>query len=226
MSGSYVAFDPAVGGDSCFTPGDPEVETFCFRAELYTTDWEYRYANWLKFPADWSVSTAYLVGTPVCDSGSSWGTFSWLWENEPNEIQIYHPAYNAYTDHCVATYCVDVLAGPTGEDALELWYWDGDGYNAVPHHPCSVDGYTPASMAGQPCDEAVNPQAEIPVCAPASTVTINFQAVADDVSCPSVVSNTAVVSAEGNSGCVCLSRHECVLFSGTGYRCLSSVVAC
>ena len=41
LSGSFVAFDPSVGGDSCFIPGN--TQTFCFRAENFTNDWEYVY---------------------------------------------------------------------------------------------------------------------------------------------------------------------------------------
>ena len=36
LSGSYVAFDPSVGGDTCYIP---EVEqTFCFKAESFSND--------------------------------------------------------------------------------------------------------------------------------------------------------------------------------------------
>jgi len=44
LSGSFVVFDPSVGGDTCFTPG--ATQTFCFRAESFTNDWEYVYNLW------------------------------------------------------------------------------------------------------------------------------------------------------------------------------------
>ncbi len=33
LSGSFVAFDPALGGATCYTPGVPQ--TLCFRAESF-----------------------------------------------------------------------------------------------------------------------------------------------------------------------------------------------
>ncbi len=161
LSGSYVAFDPLVGA-ACYIPG--AAQTFCFRAESFTNDYEYVYNVWQRFPADWTVSNVYVLGTPACDSGT-WGAFSWLFETSPYEVNINHPRYQQATDHCTAYYCFDVTSGTGTPDALESWYWDGDGYGAAPHHPCSVDQYTPASMAAQPCDEAINPLASIPPCA-------------------------------------------------------------
>jgi uncharacterized repeat protein (TIGR01451 family) len=160
LSGSFVVFDPTAGGNDRYVPGTPQ--TFCFRAETFTTDWEYRYFNWLKFPADWTVSNVYVAGTPVCDSGSTWGAFSWSFETAPYEVSIFHPVYNASTDHCVATYCVDVTSGAGGGPAPVSWFFAGDGYGAPPHYPCSADQYTPPSMAPYPCDEWVNPRAYIP----------------------------------------------------------------
>ena len=194
LTGSYVAFDPSVGGDSCFMPGD--TETFCFRAESYTPDFAYVYNLFEKFPTDWTVSNVYVQGTPVCDSGAGWGTFGWSFQTSPNEVNIAHSRYQSVTDHCVAYYCFDVVAGTGSPNALESWYWTGDDYGSPPDHPCSSDVYTPEGY--DECDEAVNPQAAIPLCAPTSTVNINFQAVADEVSCPSVVTNSAIVSSEGN----------------------------
>jgi PKD repeat protein len=168
LSGSYVAFDPSAGGATCYVPD--MAQTFCFRAESYTTDFEYRYAEWLKFPADWTVSNVYMVGTPVCDSGALWGSFSWTFETSPYEFQVDHPVTNAPVDHCVATYCVDVTPGGGGGGGGVSWYYDGDGFNFAPHHPCSSDVYTPASMAAEPCDEWVNPQATVPICEDLSPV--------------------------------------------------------
>ena len=154
-----MAFDPSGGGDTCFIPGTPQ--TFCFRAESYTTDWGYVYNLWEKFPTDWTVTNAYVQGTPVCDLGS-WGDFSWSFQTDPYEVNLSHPRYQATADHCVATYCFDVVAGTGTPDAVESWYWAGDNYGAPPYHPCSSDVYTPDGQAV--CDESVNPQAEIPVC--------------------------------------------------------------
>ncbi len=162
LSGSYVVFDPNAGGDTCYAPGMSQ--TFCFRAESWTNDWEYVYNLWEKFPTDWTVTNVYVAGTPVCDGGGTWGDLTWTFETSPYEVNLTHNRYQATTDHCVATYCFEVVSGSGAPDALESWYWDGDGYNAAPHHPCSVDNYTPASMADYPCDEAINPQASIPPC--------------------------------------------------------------
>ncbi|HOZ38723.1 MAG TPA: S8 family serine peptidase [Anaerolineaceae bacterium] len=157
LYGSNVVFDPTAGGASGYEPGVPT--TLCFESNIYTGDWEYLYDTWLKFPMDWTISSAYLVGTPTCDSGS-WGSFSVYWETEPYEIDIYHSASTEEVDHCVAEYCVDVT--PSASAGLVSWYFDGDGYGSGPHHPCSSDSYTPGSMASQPCDQWENPQASIP----------------------------------------------------------------
>ena len=163
LSGSFVVFDPSMGGDTGFIPG--VAGNFCFRAESYTNDWEYVYDVWLKFPTGWVVNSVSVVGTPTCDSGS-WGTMSWYYETAGvyNEIDIYHSRYQASTDHCVAYYMVN--ATPTaGGNAQVSWYWDGDDYGSGPHAPCSSDGYTPPSMSSEPCDQMVNPPAVIPVLA-------------------------------------------------------------
>jgi len=91
------------------------------------------------------------------------GTFSWSFQTSPYEVNISHSRYQAYTDHCVAYYCFDVVAGTGSPDALESWYWDGDGYNYAPHNPCSSDGYTPSGQ--NPCDDSTLPQASVPPCA-------------------------------------------------------------
>ncbi len=161
LSGSYVVFDPSVGGDTCYIPGT--TQTFCFRAESFTNDWEYVYNLWQKFPTDWTVTNVYVQGTPSCTSGS-WGPFSWSFETAPYEVNIDHARYQASTDHCTAYYCFEVVSGSGTPDALESWYWDGDEYGSPPHAPCSSDVYTPPSMVSEPCDEWVNPQAAIPPC--------------------------------------------------------------
>jgi len=160
LSGSNVTFDPSAGGDACYVPETPQ--TFCFKSDTYTSDWEYLYNNWIKFPTDWTVSNVYVLGTPVCDLGS-WGAFSWSFQTSPYEVNVSHPRYHSATDHCVATYCVDVTPSGVVDPAEISWYFDGDGYNAVPHNPCSDDGYTPAGQNA--CDEMINPVAAVPSCA-------------------------------------------------------------
>lgn len=160
LSGSYVTFDPVAGGEPCYTPTTPQ--TFCFRSESFTTTWEYVYNNWLKFPTDWVVSNVYMQGTPYCDYGGSWSGFDWAFETSPYEVNITHSRYQAQTDHCVATYCVDVTPTGIANEAPVSWYFDGDGYGVTPHNPCSNDGYTPAGQNA--CDETINPVAAVPIC--------------------------------------------------------------
>jgi hypothetical protein len=145
--------------DACWTPGTSQ--TFCFQTDTFTPDWEYVYYLWLRFPADWTVTNVTVDGTPSCTGGGTWGTFSWGSYISPYEVRIAHSRYQAYSDHCTATYCVTVTTGAGSGDAPVSWYWDGDGYGGAPHHPCSSDVYTP-SMATEPCDQAVNPPASIP----------------------------------------------------------------
>ncbi len=162
LSGSFVAFDPAAGGDACFAPG--AAQTFCFSAETYTDDWEYAYDVWMRFPADWSVSNVYVQGTPYCDVGSfaDPDDFEWAFVTAPNEVQVTHTREMDTVDHCVAVYCFEVTAGSGSPYALESWYWSGDGWGNSPHNPCSRDGYTPAGQAA--CDEASRPPATVPPC--------------------------------------------------------------
>ncbi len=160
LSGTNVTFDPTAGGAPGFEPGVPT--TLCFESNVYSPDWEYVYDTWLKFPTDWTITNAYLSGTPTCDNGSWADNFEVYWETEPYEIDITHTAYTSSAgSHCVAEYCVDATPGTSA--GLVSWYYDGDGYADPPHHPCSSDVYTPASMAAYPCDESVNPQASIPM---------------------------------------------------------------
>jgi PKD repeat protein len=107
------------------------------------------------------VTDVYVQGTPVCDSGATWGTFSWSFETSPYEVNIDHARYQTTSDHCTAYYCVDVTSAPAGAAAPVSWYWAGDEYGSTPHHPCSDDGYTPPGQST--CDEAVNPQALVPI---------------------------------------------------------------
>lgn len=159
LSCSNVMFNPTAGGDVCYDSGTPQ--TFCFQSESFTNDYEYVYNNWLKFPADWTVSDVYVQGTPSCDVGS-WGEFSWGFHTSPYEVNINHPRYQQTVDHCLATYCVDVTPAGTNNTADISWYFDGDGYGSLPHNPCSSDGYTPTGQTT--CDEMVNPVASVPIC--------------------------------------------------------------
>lgn len=159
LSGSNVTFDPAAGGSTCYAPAVSQ--TLCFQSESFTSDYEYVYNNWIKFPSDWIVSNVYLQGTPTCTTGS-WGTFSWSFQTSPYEVNIAHPRYQSTTDHCVATYCVDVTPAGVVNEAPVSWFFDGDGYAGAPHNPCSSDGYTPAGQNA--CDEMVAPVAAVPAC--------------------------------------------------------------
>lgn len=161
VANSFVAFDPTLGGDSCYAPDS--TSTLCFRTESFTTDYEYILSLWQQFPADWTVTDVYIQGTPTCDVGTVWGAFSWLSPTTPYEVSIYHTRYQQPVDHCVATYCFVVTTGSsTSGIALASWYWDGDGMGSTPHNPCSWDGYTPAGQTA--CDETAYPPAEIPQC--------------------------------------------------------------
>lgn len=160
LSGSNVTFDSTAGGASCYVPDT--LQTFCFQSETYTTDWEYVNNNWIKFPTDWTVSNVYVQGTPVCDSGGGWGAFTWSFQTSPYEVNVAQGRNQMPTDHCVATYCVDVIPSGLADPAEVSWYFDGDGYGALPHNPCSNDGYTPSGQAA--CDEMVNPLAAVPPC--------------------------------------------------------------
>jgi hypothetical protein len=160
---SYVYFDSAVGGAACFLTG--ATQTFCFSAVSYTTDWEYVYYLWQRFPSDWTITNVYVQGTPYCVNGGTWGSFSW-WGPSAREVRITHPRYHHNpSDTCQAYYCFEVTSGsktPGSIYALESWYWSGTDDGAAPYHPCSSDGYTPS---GQPaCDEAIWSPAVIPPC--------------------------------------------------------------
>ncbi|MEW5765981.1 MAG: Kelch repeat-containing protein, partial [Acidobacteriota bacterium] len=162
LSGSAVIFSPGGSGAECFLASGSQ--TLCFQADSFTTDWEYVYTLWLRFPAGWTVTNVAVSGTPSCNSGS-WGTFSWsLFNGTTNEVQINHSRYQASTDSCTATYCVTVTPGgtPIAGDAQVSWYWDGDEYGGPPHWPCSSDLYTPAGMPA--CDQWTNPPSSVPPC--------------------------------------------------------------
>ena len=178
LSGSNVTFNPAAGGATCFAPG--ATQTFCFDAYTQTNDWEWVYHVWLSFPSDWTVTDAYVVGTPSCTGGGTWGEMSWSFETTPYAINIGHARSQQPTDSCLATYCVDVVAGTGAPDAMTSWYWDGDGFGNPPYHPCSSDQYTPPSMASSPCDEWTQPQAAVPPCSPVPEITITPPALSQE----------------------------------------------
>jgi|GEM_PF-1179273 len=179
LSGSFVTFDPSVGGDTCYLSGT--TQTFCFRAESFTTDWEYVYNLWQRFPADWTVNNVYVQGTPSCTNGGTWGGFSWSFQTSPYEVNIAHQRSHANpADHCTAYYCFEVTSGTGAPDALESWYWDGDNYGSPPHNPCSDDNYTPAGQNA--CDQATQPQAAIPPCTLAPIMLTPSQI--DAMGCP------------------------------------------
>jgi hypothetical protein len=158
LTGSYVVFDPSAGGEIGYVPGG--TQDLIFRTESYTPDWEYVYDLWLKFPTGWIVNSVSIFGTPVCTGGGSLGNFSFAILTPPNTVDIYHPRYQSYTDHCTVYYMVNVTAPQSNGPAEVSWYWDGDGYNVTPHNPCSEDGYTPDGQ--NPCDEMINPAAVVP----------------------------------------------------------------
>lgn len=124
------------------------------------------------------VTNAVLDDTaPACTSGGTWGTFGWF-ASSSNEIRINHNRYHASAgDHCTAYYCVTATAGGPGgaSPAPVSWYWDGDGYAGTPHHPCSSDQYTPASMAAEPCDEWTQLQALVPSAVPVELQSFNVE---------------------------------------------------
>jgi len=160
LTGSNVVFDPAAGGDAGYTPGVPA--TLCFTAHSYSPDWEYVYDLWTRFPTDWTVTDVYVQGTPYCAYGA-FSDFSWSFETSPYEVDIEHQRsqFDYPDENCVATYCMEVTPGSSAGNVS--WYWDGDNWGNAPHHPCSSDVYTPASMVAVPCDEWVNPQASVPL---------------------------------------------------------------
>jgi len=162
LSGSFLEFYPVIGGDEDYTPGEPG--TFCFKSESFTSDWEYLYADFLKFPTNWTISSVAKAGTPFCTNGGTVSaTFSWLFETSPYEVKVSNTRTHSSTDHCTTYFCVDATPGAGAGDALVSWYYDGDGFGDPPNHPCSDDVYTPGSMASEPCDEHIHPQASIPL---------------------------------------------------------------
>jgi len=159
ISGSFVAFDGSMAGTQCWQPGS--TQTFCFRAESFTSYWEFVENLWLLLPADWTVQGVTVSGTPSCDNGS-FGSFSWSFHTPSHEINIDHQRDQNDDDHCIATYCVETTTGTGSGDALVSWYWGGENWGDPPHFPCSDDGYTPSGANA--CDESLQPRAVIHDC--------------------------------------------------------------
>ena len=164
LGGSVVSFEPSVGGAPCFAGGT--AQTFCFEAHSFSPDGEDVTDLWVSFYGDWTVTNAYVLGSPApsCSPGGSWGNFSWSYQTSPWEIHINHPRFQVPGGDCVAFYCFDVTSGTGDPWAWERWYWKGDDSGAPPHHPCSNDLYTPAGQ--HTCDEWIKPRAAIPSCDP------------------------------------------------------------
>jgi hypothetical protein len=177
ISGSYVAFDPSVGGATCYSPFASQ--DFVFRAESFFTDGGYVTSLWLKFPDGWHINHASLAVEPWCDNGG-WGDFYYTIE-APNVIQIHHPRYQDYGSHCIAYYMINVMAGSTFGDANVSWYWNAEVWGPPPFSPCSSNGYTPPGQP--PCDEQIHPPATIPFCGTGPSISITpFIQLAD--ACP------------------------------------------
>lgn len=165
LGGSFVVFDSAAGGQPCWVPST--TQTFCFRADSFTDDWEWVENLWLLLPSDWSVVDVAVVGSPFCTNGS-WDPFSWTFHTPSHEVNIEHRRNMSGTDHCTAVYCANVMTGAGGNDAQVSWYWDGDDFGDPPHWPCSDDGYTPSGQSA--CDDSALPRAVIPDCSSFGTL--------------------------------------------------------
>ena len=68
ISDSFIEFNSGAGGDSCFMPDT--YQTFCFRAESQTNDYECALDQFLRFPQDWTITHAYDAGPTTCENGS------------------------------------------------------------------------------------------------------------------------------------------------------------
>jgi hypothetical protein len=91
----------------------------------------------------------YEAGTQTCDAGGYYGSFAWSYQDaNPYEINIDQTVYLTTTDHCTAYYCVDVITGAGGSDALVSWSWMA---MDMPTHLTihGDDGYTPTDRTGR-----------------------------------------------------------------------------
>ncbi len=159
-SGSYVAFDPSAGGESCYVPH--RAQTFCFKAESFTTEGHVSSGVIQRFPSDWTVTRSNLAGTPACTGGGAFAAEYDTFAISPNEAGNYHLRYPAMVDNCVAHYCYEVVTGAGISDASVSWFWTGAMDGPAPLFPCSSDGYQPAGFSA--CDESIKPPSSVPVC--------------------------------------------------------------
>lgn len=179
LTGSYVEFDPSMGGEECYLPGVPQ--SFVFMAYSYSPDYEYAYGVWLRFPEGWTILSVSSFGES-CNNGT-WGGFSYVIQDPPNIVQISHARYHGNNGaDCTCYYMVNAIpAGP--RDANVGWYWWGDGYGSPPYHPCSDDGYTPSGWTA--CDQQNYPPAVIPACSIEPGVYL-FPAEQTKADCPGI----------------------------------------
>jgi hypothetical protein len=163
ISGSWVYVNPTVGGGRCFVRN--AMQDFCFTAVSFTDDWDYVFYLWMRFPADWTIHSVSVQGTPACQNGGIFKAFSWSTPAN-NEVRIEHERDHANpSDRCEAHYCFHVTSGsptPGLDSARVSWYWISSGYGSRPWYPCSSDGYTPTGQ--QACDESTAPAAWVNKC--------------------------------------------------------------
>ena len=102
----------------------------------------------------------------------------WSFQTPSYELDIDHGRDMSSVDQCSAVYCVDVTTSAGSGDAFVSWYWDGDGYCAQPHWPCSDDGYTPEGMSE--CDQMIYPPEKL----------ANYQAENECSACDQLIEET------------------------------------
>jgi hypothetical protein len=152
--GNHVVFNDSLGGNSCYQIASPQ--TFCFKAETYTSNAEHVLGLSLMFPEGWIVTDVRVAGRPNCDSGSL-GSLKWALGDSLNEVDIFHQRNQNMVDHCVATYCVDVTAGKAQGQVNVDWKFESENFGNAAQETCSLDGvYT--------CAWQTQPAAEIPPC--------------------------------------------------------------
>jgi hypothetical protein len=154
IAGSYMTFDPELSGDTCYAPSKPQ--TFCFRSETYTSDYEHVLGQSLRFPEGWIVTDVRVEGAATCNEGL-FGSFTWGFGDTQNEVNIYHQRQQGTMDHCVVTYCLDVMPDRADNLAEVAWKFAGDNFGNQPHSTCSTDG-------AYSCSQSSQPPAMIPAC--------------------------------------------------------------
>ena len=174
ISGSYVYFNSVISPDDCSIPGHSQ--TFCFQAISSTTDWDYVYYLWQRFPDDWTIHNVYVSGTPYCVNGGTFGSFGWSGVGT-NVARLQHVRYHANpSDTCSAYYCFEVTSGshsPGGYYAQVSWYWVSSVYGSPPYYPCSNDNYTPAGQ--EACDQASTAPAFVEQCTMRTYLPVVFR---------------------------------------------------